>query len=134
MSDWKTICAKCAEGEIEPRECEYYGEPNGCNSPTYQAHPPVGNAAKLREALVAIKEVNDTRPHDAKGNEINDIITEALVAPPRNCDRFENVEDAKKAFEAAFKNKVGFINFYKDTFDWLFATAEPETKGATDGK
>ena len=24
-------CRKCEEGEIEPYDCPYYGEPNGCN-------------------------------------------------------------------------------------------------------
>ena len=33
--EWKDICAKCKDGDIEPRHCEYYGEPNGCNSPIY---------------------------------------------------------------------------------------------------
>lgn len=37
--NWTEICAKCKEGDIEPRYCEYYGEPNGCNSPTYGEHP-----------------------------------------------------------------------------------------------
>lgn len=30
MIDWKEMCAKCKDGDIEPRHCEYYGEPNGC--------------------------------------------------------------------------------------------------------
>ena len=38
-NNWTEICAKCKEGDIEPRYCEYYGEPNGCNSPTYGEHP-----------------------------------------------------------------------------------------------
>lgn len=37
--DWKNICAKCNDGDIEPHYCEYYGEPNGCNSPIYGEHP-----------------------------------------------------------------------------------------------
>lgn len=59
----------------------------------------------LREALVAIKEVNDTRPHDGKGYEINDIIEEALSAPQRNCDRFATAEDAYKAFSSYCFNR-----------------------------
>lgn len=27
--DWKAICEKCHDGEIEPHHCKYYGEPNG---------------------------------------------------------------------------------------------------------
>ena len=37
-TDWKDICEKCQDGEIEP-DCEYYGDPNGCNSPLYGQHP-----------------------------------------------------------------------------------------------
>lgn len=52
--NWAEICAKCQDGEIEPKECEYYGEPNGCNSPIYQEHPKLASsrcAAALRDAL-----------------------------------------------------------------------------------
>ena len=48
--DWKAICEKCHDGDILP-DCEYFGEPNGCNSPIYGEHPkakPVGNAAAMR--------------------------------------------------------------------------------------
>lgn len=48
--DWRKICADCHEGE-PPKDCEYYGEPDGCNSPTYGEHPSVGNTAKMREAF-----------------------------------------------------------------------------------
>lgn len=51
--NWKAICAKCHDGEIEP-ECEYYGEPNGCNSPIYGEHPK--SSAAMRDALaLAVK-------------------------------------------------------------------------------
>lgn len=40
---------------------------------------PPSDAAKMREAILAIKELNDRRPHDAAGYEINDIIEEALA-------------------------------------------------------
>ena len=36
---WEETCRKCVDGEIEPTFCRYYGEPNGCNSPTYGEHP-----------------------------------------------------------------------------------------------
>lgn len=40
---------------------------------------PPSDATKMREAILAIKEINDKRPHDAAGYEINDIIEEALA-------------------------------------------------------
>lgn len=37
--DWRRICADCQEGK-PPKDCEYYGEPRGCNAPTYGGpHP-----------------------------------------------------------------------------------------------
>ena len=37
--DWIKICADCQEGK-PPEDCEYYGEPRGCNAPTYGGPPP----------------------------------------------------------------------------------------------
>ena len=37
--DWTKICADCKEG-YPPEDCEYYGEPRGCNAPTYGGPPP----------------------------------------------------------------------------------------------
>jgi len=35
----KERCRLCFDGEIEPKDCIYYGEPNGCNSPIYGEYP-----------------------------------------------------------------------------------------------
>ena len=37
--DWLKICADCQNGK-QPKDCEYYGEPRGCNAPTYGGPPP----------------------------------------------------------------------------------------------
>ena len=37
--DWIKICAYCKKG-YPPEDCEYYGEPRGCNAPTYGGPPP----------------------------------------------------------------------------------------------
>ena len=59
---------------------------------------------------------------------------EALAAPPRNCDKYANHNDAMKAFEAFVREqgKLGFINPYTEAFKWLFAPAT-EQEGGTDG-
>ena len=51
--NWKDICAKCRDGEIEPKFCFYYGEPNGCNAPDTGYHPvsPRASAEELWTAL-----------------------------------------------------------------------------------
>lgn len=53
--NWREICEKCHDGE-EPPDCEYFGEPNGCNSPIYGQHPKTsgGDPSILRSALVNI--------------------------------------------------------------------------------
>ena len=53
--DWEAICEKCHDGE-EPPDCEYFGEPNGCNSPIYGEYPKTsgGDPSILRSALVNI--------------------------------------------------------------------------------
>ena len=54
--DWLKICADCHEG-YQPNDCEHYGEPRGCNAPTYGGPPPRYYAelrdenARLRAAL-----------------------------------------------------------------------------------
>lgn len=51
---------------------------------------------KLRDALKSIKDINDSRPHDAKGYEINDIITDAIALPLRQCDVGTAEEQTKR--------------------------------------
>ena len=110
MSDWKETCAKCRDGEIEPRNCEYYGDPNGCNSPTYGEHKPVGNAAAMREALETLRKRfdNNTMAYQDRYikfsgwhwhkkakeaarwrdvfHELREVCDAALSEPPRQCD------------------------------------------------
>ena len=59
--DWRRICADCREGK-PPKDCEYYGEPRGCNAPTYGGPPPryyeelLEENARLRAALNPVLE------------------------------------------------------------------------------
>ena len=61
--DWFKICADCQEG-YPPNDCEHYGEPRGCNAPTYGGPPPRYYAelreenARLRAALKPMLEVS----------------------------------------------------------------------------
>ena len=95
-NNWTEICAKCKEGDIEPRYCEYYGEPNGCNSPTYGEHPPTSNAAAMREALDQLYEqicYGETEQNVVANRQM---IRAALAAPPRNCDVGTAEEQVKR--------------------------------------
>ena len=114
--DWAEICRKCAEGEdVEDLpDCEYYGEPNGCNSPIYGEHPRACNMNNMRKMYVAltraawaIASLMSGTPEGTKPfredwpelQEIADSVRRALDAPPRNCDRFDTEEEAFEAFE-----------------------------------
>lgn len=52
MRQKEAICTKCRDGE-PPKNCRFFGEPDGCSSPTYGHYPqlPIGDCAKMREAL-----------------------------------------------------------------------------------
>ena len=105
--DWNEICAKCRDGEVEPEDCEYSGDPNGCNSPIIGRHPRTKcDTAKLREALetarLFVTNCNTplTTPLEGCGMsraEVMNIIDFALATPPRNSDKYDTPE---KAFEA----------------------------------
>ena len=101
-----------------------------------------GNAAKLREALTdAEKTLYDSSrsmygipPHL---HALLARIRAALSAPPRNCDRFATVDEARKAHE---EYRGDYIMRASNKFDfpmkfeaWLFAPAT-EKEGGNNGK
>ncbi len=98
-SDWEAVCERCRDGDLEP-DCEYYGEPNGCNSPIYGEHPktmPAGNAAAMREALETVRKyVKKTTPDKVMLGVIEVWCDEALAKPPRNCDVGTSDEQAER--------------------------------------
>lgn len=138
-NDWKEICAKCMEGDIEPRHCEYYGEPNGCNSPIYGEHPSTPNAAAMHSCLLRIlAEMIDLggmevgRKAHFSPDAIADEIRQAFAVTPRNCDKYANHNDAMKAFDAFVRKqgRLGFTNPYTEAFKWLYASATEKEGGA----
>ena len=95
-----------------------------------------GDAAKLREALKAIGGLcaGLMPTWDGAVGRIKDMAETALAAPPRNCDRFATVDEARKAHEAIcekygkchngcpLNNEEHYSAF--DCFEaWLFAPA-----------
>ena len=67
----------------------------------------LGDAAKLREAMITIRD----KAHEQYINDygidtvwIQDVANAALAAPPRNCDRFETVKEAAEAFARERQN------------------------------
>ena len=109
-------------------------------------HVPVGNAAALREAVVALLDALDSLGCDEATATLAAFVPDmadssakclaafrkakdALSAPPRNCDRFNTVREAAIAFAAEYQKQPhpcpDFI-FSR----WLLATAA-EQKGET---
>ena len=95
-------------------------------------------AAAMREALDYCRDtVADLIHHighdeDYLEREMKELVAKcntALAAPPRNCDKYANHNEAMQAFDAFVREqgKLGFINPYTEGFKWLFALAtEPE--------
>lgn len=141
QKDWRKICSACQEGK-PPKDCEFYGEPDGCNArprcihPTCKESSQVGNAAKMREALEAVVKVG--YPHNFQREaphirgycyEITTAIEKcfaALSAPPRNCDRFDNADEAKKAIHGQYPLHIRPQDERDAVIDWLFAEAKGE--------
>ena len=114
----------------------------------------VGNAAAMREALefvkrylrLALQVCGDTKYFAGCMNVAANRCSDALAAPPRNCDRFADELDA----QLAFLNEVWLISIDRETMTeqdayenwtdemrarygrWLLAPAT-EQKGETDG-
>jgi hypothetical protein len=95
-----------------------------------------GDCAKLREALKAIGGLcTGLMPTwDGAIGRIKDIAEAALSAPPRNCDRFATVDEARKAHE---EYRGDYIMRASNIFDfpmefeaWLFAPATEKEGGA----
>ena len=80
------------------------------------------NVKAMREALKQILDRVNSLDEDCGVDpvEIRDIARTALSAPPRNCDRFINANEALEAFEK--EKGETMIEFIR----WLFA----EAKGA----
>jgi hypothetical protein len=105
----------------------------------------VGNAAKLREALVQVQKKikyligNLTVPNSlvASRMEINGIINAALAAPPRNCD-VHTADELKAIFKSELVSELPIANEHEKNLvtitamgviDTLFATTK---KGGND--
>ena len=120
-TNWEEICKKCnEEGLPNHIDCEYYGEPNGCNSPTYGRHPAykreLGNVQKMREALdiILVQLRNIYHSPDYKDEpafvktclrSMEIAIDYALASPPRNCDVGTVTEQYKRHCRWCNKNR-----------------------------
>ena len=139
--DWKAICEKCHDGDILP-DCEYFGEPNGCNSPIYGEHPkakPVGDAAAMREVVELLNQLFDscvlgthsemTADEMGKVDELYFKTKAALAAPPRACDLFSSYSEAEDYWHENVE--CAEVNGCFDI--WLFEPVA-ERKGENDGR
>ena len=102
-----------------------------------RSNPP-GNAAAMREALESVRNWCLNRLGNASYQVtiegLLSIVHSALTAPARNCDRFQNFDEAIKTY--AKENNVTVpwdMETYARMAMWLLATANPETKGESNG-
>ena len=89
MRQKEAICTKCRDGE-PPKNCRFFGEPDGCSSPTYGHYPqlPIGDCAKLREFARLVSHMNDDGYWNGSASicALVDKAKAALAEPPRNCE------------------------------------------------
>jgi hypothetical protein len=111
----------------------------------YAKAKPVGNAAVMREALVAVKKSIDDIGKSSIDCDPTIImvaltqvcarlsarIEQALAAPARNCDRFADAESARQAWLDDAENWDDFGSPKLELHEWLFAPAA-ERKGDGD--
>ena len=95
----------------------------------------VGNASKMREALMEIRSrlvylygMTDGTFNQPALKEVYEIADTALSAPPRNCDVLSDTQDALAAIheDRCYVNNP--IDERRMTVDWLFAKANGESK------
>lgn len=98
----------------------------------------LGDAAKLREALEELVANIEMRSSTFGLNVMVDTKTyldakAALSAPPRNCERFQTVKQAKEAYSAEVRRIYIWDGCETERLvDWLLATAT-EKEGVKDG-
>lgn len=98
----------------------------------------LGDAAKLREALEELVANIEMRSSTFGLNVMVDTKTyldakTALSAPPRNCERFQTVKQAKEAYRAEVRRVYIWDGCETERLvDWLLATAT-EQEGGNNG-
>ena len=105
------------------------GREAACHKPVADCHGL--NAAAMREALLrcdAIAQLPEIREYIIV-KEMRNLIKGALTAPPRNCDRFATLDDARNAFFADYvpDETCSSANAFAI---WLFDEAKGETDGS----
>ena len=88
------------------------------------------NIKAMREALEQIdKVVFDKRRHTKEEVEAHRLATTALTTPPRNCDRFKNIKEAKIRYCIEVEKVLIWDGYNSEKLiKWLFAEAKGETK------
>lgn len=109
-----------------------------CRAALAAPSEPIGNAAKMRKALIIVYDwilkagnVYGYPDNEQKRRQLFDMMTKALSALPRNCDRFASAEEAWDAYDEwvesyRAKGETEPLN----EFGWLFAKAKGENDGS----
>lgn len=125
METQEEKCARCLEdGLRDDEDCEFYGEPNGCNSPEYGQYPKnhFGNMAKMRNALnsalsfIGNLEIEPYSHLDEVASELKVKILDALSSNPRNCDVY-----AREQVRMAYHLYGDGLMTMQAVVDWLYS-------------
>ena len=74
--DLRSKCERCMEDGLEPHEyCKYYGEPDGCNSPTYGQYPPDKNTPNMWKIIEVLEKFVDW--YNEERDDLDEIAEEA---------------------------------------------------------
>ena len=125
-----------AESSRDTRDAMRYAEYAMRDRPTFvgvdlaKPEKNSGNSAALREALERFVVLFD-RGEDVTPDEAYSCANKAraaLAAPPRNCDRFQTIDEARNAYWA-YREPLEFAEKdFLSILDWLFAPAEGDAK------
>ena len=92
-----------------------------------------GDAAKLREAVVlalSLLDLEEGVPSKTVSQKDIDFMKAALAAPPRNCERFQTVKQAKEAYCAEVRRVFVWDGCQTERLvDWLLAPATEKEGG-----
>lgn len=87
-----------------------------------------GNVAKMREALIRCATLGEYCFQDIHA-EVAEVSRAALAAPPRNCDKYTSLDEARNAYMAINEMPEGnrdedMRRWLCDFHNWLFAIAK----------
>jgi hypothetical protein len=94
--DWRKICAACQEGE-PPEDCEYFGEPGGCNAKTMGKHPTCEKSLQVGDRMLdLLNRVHDFLGKLCRDGRCDDHCSECIGASDLADDVWDLIQSCKE--------------------------------------